>query len=95
MDAVLEIAHKHRCSGRRLLTRPSVRDAMEKGVGTLGKLALLSFFPSKKPGGGAGDGGLIKQTIRRWHSRPVGTSRPRQRGAKENMVRTVGDQQQN
>lgn len=58
MDAVLEIAHKHRLAVVEDAAQAIGARWKEKGVGTLGTLGCFSFFPSKNLGG-AGDGGLI------------------------------------
>jgi dTDP-4-amino-4,6-dideoxygalactose transaminase len=58
MDAVLEIAHKHRLEVVEDAAQAIGARWKEKGVGTLGTLGCFSFFPSKNLGG-AGDGGLI------------------------------------
>lgn len=58
MDAVLEIAHKHRVEVIEDAAQAIGARWKEKGVGTLGTLGCFSFFPSKNLGG-AGDAGLI------------------------------------
>ena len=58
MDAVLEIAHKHRLAVIEDAAQAIGARWMEKSVGTLGTLGCFSFFPSKNLGG-AGDGGMI------------------------------------
>lgn len=58
MDAVLEIAHKHRLAVVEDAAQAIGARWKEKGVGTLGTLGCFSFFPSKNLGG-AGDAGLI------------------------------------
>jgi len=58
MDAVLEIAHKHRLAVIEDAAQAIGARWKEKGVGTLGTLGCFSFFPSKNLGG-AGDAGLI------------------------------------
>ena len=58
MDAILEIAHKHRLAVIEDAAQAIGAQWNEKGVGTLGTLGCFSFFPSKNLGG-AGDGGLV------------------------------------
>jgi dTDP-4-amino-4,6-dideoxygalactose transaminase len=58
MDAVLEIAHKHRLAVIEDAAQAIGSRWKEKSVGTLGTFGCFSFFPSKNLGG-AGDGGMI------------------------------------
>jgi dTDP-4-amino-4,6-dideoxygalactose transaminase len=58
MDAILEIAHKHRLAVIEDAAQAIGARWKEKGIGTLGTLGCFSFFPSKNLGG-AGDGGMI------------------------------------
>jgi dTDP-4-amino-4,6-dideoxygalactose transaminase len=58
MDAVLEIAHRHRLAVIEDAAQAIGARWKEKSVGTLGTFGCFSFFPSKNLGG-AGDGGMI------------------------------------
>jgi dTDP-4-amino-4,6-dideoxygalactose transaminase len=58
MDAVLEIAGKHRLAVIEDAAQAIGARWDERGIGSLGTFGCFSFFPSKNLGG-AGDGGMI------------------------------------